>query len=329
MRRWRRVALVGLALLGALWVGNSSWLYGPTGRPPLLLAHRGLAQTFPIAALTGSEDTSKIIYPPEHSFLENTIRSMEVAFEYGADIVELDVQRTADGRFAVFHDSLLEFRTNGSGPIRAQTLEALKALDVGFGYTADGGKTFPFRGQGVGLMPSLDEVLARFPDREFLIDVKTGESEDGMALAALLAQLPRARQERLAAYGGKKAMETLAHALPSIRVMSKPRLLHASLTYFALGWSGYVPAAFHRTELRVPLRFAPLFWGWPHRLVERMRSVDTTVVVVAGDGRWSQGFDTLESLQTIPEGFAGVIWTNRIDRIGPAQKAGLAAQAVR
>jgi hypothetical protein len=33
--------------------------------------------------------------------------------------------------------------------------------------------TDPFRGKGVGLMPSLDEVLTRFPDREFLIDIKS------------------------------------------------------------------------------------------------------------------------------------------------------------
>ncbi len=30
----------------------------------------------------------------------------------------------------------------------------------------------PFRGKGVGLMPTLDEVLARFPDRRLLINVK-------------------------------------------------------------------------------------------------------------------------------------------------------------
>lgn len=116
--RWQRLALLGLALLMALWLGNSSWLYGAPGKPPLLLAHRGLAQTFPIAQLSGSEDTSKLIYPPEHPFLENTLASMAAAFEHGADIVELDVQRTADDQFAVFHDELLEYRTNGQGQVR-------------------------------------------------------------------------------------------------------------------------------------------------------------------------------------------------------------------
>jgi len=285
-----------------------------------LLAHRGLGQTFPIAGLEGSEDTSKLIYAPEHPFLENTIASMEVAFEYGADIVELDIQRTADERFAVFHDAVLEFRTDGRGAVRAHSLEMLKTLDVGFGYTADGGKTFPFRGKGVGLMPSLDEVLVRFPNRQFLIDIKSGDPDDGTALAAFLAQLPKDRLAQLAAYGGDKPIQALSRSIPSLQVMSKPTLVRASLAYFALGWAGYIPSACRGTELRIPLRFAPLFWGWPHRLVERMASVDTRVVLVAGDGRWSEGFDSSESLHAIPAGFAGVIWTNRIDRIGAALK---------
>ena len=140
------------------------------------------------------------------------------------------------------------------------------------------------------------------------------------ALAALLAQLPRDRLEQLAAYGGDQPIQVLVGSLPSLQVMSKPTLVRASLAYLALGWSGYIPSACRGTELRIPLRFAPLFWGWPHRLVERMASVDTRVVLVAGDGRWSEGFESPASLQAIPDGFAGVIWTNRIDRIGSVLK---------
>jgi len=29
-------------------------------------------------------------------------------------------------------------------------------LDIGYGDTADGGKSWPFRGKGVGMMPSLE-----------------------------------------------------------------------------------------------------------------------------------------------------------------------------
>jgi glycerophosphoryl diester phosphodiesterase len=315
--RHKRAILVALSV-AALWAGNSSWLHGATGRRPLLLAHRGLAQTFPIAGLAGSEDTSKLIHPPEHAFIENTLPAMQAAFDNGADIVELDVQLTADGRLAVFHDAVLEFRTDGHGPIRAHRMEYLKSLDVGFGYSADGGKTFPLRGKGIGLMPSLDEVLGRYLEHELMIDLKRNDAEEGAALGALLARLTPDRLRRLSAYGGDEAIDALAGVLPDLRVMSKATLVRASLSYFALGWSGYLPAACRNTELRIPLRFAPLFWGWPHRFVARMASVGTRVVLVAGQGRWSEGFDSQESLASIPAGFSGVIWTNRIDRVGRA-----------
>jgi glycerophosphoryl diester phosphodiesterase len=74
---------------------------------------------------------------------------MRAAFNKGADMVEFDVQPTTDGQFAVFHDWTLNCRTNGAGVTRDHTMKELKALDVGYGYTADGGKTYPFRGKGV------------------------------------------------------------------------------------------------------------------------------------------------------------------------------------
>jgi len=53
-----------------------------------LLAHQNLDQTLGIERIMNDIDTSKRLYPPEHSFLENTIASMEAAFQAGADIVE-------------------------------------------------------------------------------------------------------------------------------------------------------------------------------------------------------------------------------------------------
>ena len=45
--------------------------------------------------------------------------------------------------------------------LRLQLEAELEALDIGHGYTADGGATFPFRGKAVGEMPTLGEALAR------------------------------------------------------------------------------------------------------------------------------------------------------------------------
>lgn len=89
--------------------------------------------------------------------------------------MEFDVHPTKDGQFAVFHDWTLECRTDVEGVTRDHTMEELKQLDIGYGYTADGGKTYPFRGKGVGLMPTLDEVLVAFPKQSFLIHIKSDD----------------------------------------------------------------------------------------------------------------------------------------------------------
>ena len=99
---------------------------------------------------------------------------MQAAFDLGADVVELDVQLTKDNKLAVFHDFTLEYRTDGKGDVIDYTMAELKTLDVGYGYTADNGRTYPFRGKGIGLMPELNEVFSSFPDKELLIHVKDG-----------------------------------------------------------------------------------------------------------------------------------------------------------
>ncbi len=73
---------------------------------------------------------------------------MEAAFADGADFVGVDLHVTADGQVAVFHDWTLDCRTNGHGLTNDQRLAALKSLDLGFGYTSDRGKTYPFAVKG-------------------------------------------------------------------------------------------------------------------------------------------------------------------------------------
>jgi glycerophosphoryl diester phosphodiesterase len=322
--RWKRLVKRALWILGGLAVfiyfNNASWLATPPSSGPLLLAHRGVHQTFSFEGITGDTDTSKRIHPPEHPYLENTLASMEAAFRYGADVVEFDVHPTTDGRFAVFHDWLLDYRTDGKGVTREHTLAELKKLDIGYGYTADGGKTFPFRGKGVGLMPSLDEVLEKFPDRQFLINIKSADPEEGRKLAAVLNKLPPSRRAMLSVYGADLPMTTLKAELPEMRVMSRSSLKRALIDYLMTGWSGHVPASCRNTLIHVPEKYAPLLWGWPNRFLTRMERAGTRVVLVAGEGNESRGFDAIEDLSRLPDGYKGGIWTNRIDRIGPHLK---------
>jgi len=81
---------------------------------------------------------------------ENTIAALEKAIAQGAGMAEIDIQQTADDRFAVFHDDLLDRTTNGVGPLWEKTLAELQTLDAGswFGPGWSGER-----------IPSLEEVL--------------------------------------------------------------------------------------------------------------------------------------------------------------------------
>jgi glycerophosphoryl diester phosphodiesterase len=312
-----------VAFAGLAWLNNTSLFTIPVAGNTVLLAHRGLAQTYPREELDRDTCTATRINPPEHAFIENTLPSMAAAFAAGADIVELDVHPTTDGNFAVFHDWTLDCRTDGKGRTRDHTIADLKKLDVGYGYTADGGKTYPLRGKGVGLLPTLDDVLAAFPDNRFVINVKSNDLSEGEKLAAYLAKLAPEARARLMVYGGTPPTEFVHEKLPDIAIGSKKSLQGCLLRYAALGWSGYVPAACRKGMMLVPLNVAPWLWGWPEIFMRRMRDAGVQVFVLGPyDGSFgTAGVDDSGQLAELPEGFTGGIWTNRVDRIGPALRA--------
>ncbi|SMC63988.1 glycerophosphodiester phosphodiesterase family protein [Rhizobium sp. RU36D] len=316
----------GLALvIAAVWAMNTSLFRSfPDGGAARVIAHRGQHQTFDRADLDNDTCTAERIHPPEHAFLENTLPSMEAAFAAGADVVELDVHLTPDGQFAVFHDWTLDCRTDGEGVTEKTPMSVLRTLDIGYGYTADDGKTFPFSGKGVGMMPTLDEVFARFPDRKFLINFKSRRTEEGTELARQLLADPRKRAAVYGVYGGTEPTETVIASVDGMLGYSRSSVTSCLLTYLALGWSGHVPDSCAGRLVPVPQNFAFLLWGWPHRFVERMASAGSEVILVgpftAGDPG-TAGLDEVETWANIPQSFPGLIWTNRIERAAEFARA--------
>ena len=320
----RFIAVAIATVVMSIYLNNASFLVDPIGSAPVLVAHRGLSQDFDRNGLTTETCTAARMLSTPHEYLENTIPSMQAAFDYGADIVELDVHPTLDGHFAVFHDWTVDCRTNGTGVTRNHSLESLQALDIGYGYTADGGKTYPFRGHALEMMPSLEEVLTTFPDGHFIINVKSQDPDEGERLTNRLAALSPERQEQIMVYGADQPVGIIRERLPRIRTLW-PRLLKQCLIrYAAFGWTGYVPPTCERNMLMVPINYAPWLWGWPNRFLQRMDSVGTSVFLIGdyrGEG-FSQGVDDPERLKELPSDYAGGIWTDRIDLIGPAIREG-------
>ncbi len=126
---------------------------------PWLVAHRGGAGLAP----------------------ENTLPAFDLAARLGADAFELDVHLTADGEVVVFHDDETSRLTGQPGTIEARTLAQVERLDAGFGFTPDGGGTFPWRGQGVA-PPLLAELLRRHPRTRMNVEAKSADERLAEAL---------------------------------------------------------------------------------------------------------------------------------------------------
>ncbi len=131
---------------------------------PIAYAHRGGGATHP----------------------ENTVAAFDNAVALGFTYIELDVHLSKDGVLVVCHDGKLDRTTNMRGEIRNLTYDEIRTADAGYRFSMDGGKTFPFRGKGIGV-PRLEDVLKRYPHSRFSIDPKCDEAVG--PLMDLLAKL--------------------------------------------------------------------------------------------------------------------------------------------
>lgn len=321
-KRWIVLGALGAVVVG-LYAVNNSWSAAPQGRMTIL-AHRGVHHTYPSEGLTRDSCTATRIHVPTHDFIENTLPSMREAFRLGADAVELDVHPTTDGEFAVFHDWTIDCRTEGKGVTREQTMAFLRTLDVGYGYTADGGKTFPLRGKGKGMMPTLGEVLAAFPDKSFMINIKSNDPREAEALDAYLKAHPG--PYRLSFFGGDRPIGRLRELRPGVVATSKPQAKKCLKDYLLTGWTGMVPSACRKAIVAVPEGLRVLLWGWPNRFLDRMQDTGSEVYL-AGPVKWSvqsvEGVDTPESVHRAPRDWKGGVQTDRIEVVGPLLRASI------
>ena len=148
---------------------------------PLISAHRGGAHLAP----------------------ENTLAAVVQAQNHDAEIIEIDVQRSADGELMVIHDHSVD-RVTGEGrgcaveqdtttetfgSVRVDELDVaeLQALDAGACFAdLDGDPTY--RDSGV-FVPTLREMLSSFPSQRFVVESKDHEVEAAEELLDVLTEL--------------------------------------------------------------------------------------------------------------------------------------------
>ncbi|MFW9918957.1 MAG: glycerophosphodiester phosphodiesterase [Candidatus Thorarchaeota archaeon] len=166
---------------------------------PLIMAHRGDSATTP----------------------ENTLLSLKSAIEVGVDFIETDVRLTKDDIPILFHDDSLERTTGESGTIREKSFDELKSIDLGYNFTPDDGKSYPYRGQGLTVV-SLKEAFKAFPKTWFNLDIKDEDIDAPEILASVIKECDRKHRVIVGsfhdtqAYRFRKIMpEVITSACPS------------------------------------------------------------------------------------------------------------------
>lgn len=215
--------------------------------PPLVFAHRGASWHAP----------------------ENTLEAFELAARLGAQVLELDVQLTADKAVVVSHDATVDRMTDGHGAIAGMPLEALRRLDAATGFRTPSGAN-PFEGRGVRV-PLLAEVLAGFGHRGINVDLK---GRDPQLLAAVLQTVQRSGHPEVLLTSGDDAMMGMLEAakprqaLGLSRGQAKRVLGAAHFGQSLSGWAG--------RALQVP----PTLYGvplLPQRVVRRLHAAGLSV----------------------------------------------------
>lgn len=168
---------------------------------------------------------------------ENTVAAFDLGLAAGADGLELDVHLSRDGIPVVHHDDTLDRTTSGSGPLAARSAAELAGLDAGSHFSING--EFPFRNQGINI-PTLRDVLRRYPDIPIIIEMKV----DSRAMGEAVAREARAAGavERLCAAGyGARSAAAIRASLPDMAFSA----CHAE-----------VRLAVYRSWARLPIRSA-------------------------------------------------------------------------
>lgn len=179
MFNWSRRVLVLAAVAAASGAGD--------GRAAELIAHRGASHDAP----------------------ENTLAAVKLAWERGADAVEIDVRLSRDGRIVLMHDSTIRRTAGIDAKVAHLTLAELKSFDVGRWKGAE------WSGERI---PTLAEVLAALPEgKRLFIELKVGR-EIVPELTRVLKE-SRLPPERIAIIGSSlRTLEAAKLALGGIPV---------------------------------------------------------------------------------------------------------------
>lgn len=123
---------------------------------------------------------------------ENSIQAIENAIRMGVDMVEIDIQRTADGEFVLMHDPTLNRTSTGKGRIADLTLEQIRKFRLRSGNGIKSRRA----------IPTLEEALLACRGR-VLVNIDKG----GDYIREILPVIQRTGTEKQVIIKGKYALD--------------------------------------------------------------------------------------------------------------------------
>ena len=143
----------------------------------------GIAGLFTITAdeLTAAPDIAVVGHRggPEDTAVENSMEAVEQSITAGAGYVEMDIQRTRDGQYVVFHDENFSRFTHERRAVHEMTLAEIRELDLG---EKSNGRFNNVR------VPTLEELLERTRGRiGIFLELKGRSADQQMADDAVAA----------------------------------------------------------------------------------------------------------------------------------------------
>ena len=197
-----------------------------------LISHKGVHQEIEIrrpVKLDPQGCPTRAMIWRNHFFIENTIPAIAEAFRLGADRVEIDLTFSQDKRIVLMHDSHLLCRSGMNAATSSLTLAELKRLDISKDYRFHSLEGNPLRGKGINQLPSLEEVMDRFPNKGFVLNPKVDNDEFLEELVKILKLYEEKGTLDLrvtSMWGSDKAWKYLKNKFPHI----KSRLSHMSVS---------------------------------------------------------------------------------------------------
>jgi glycerophosphoryl diester phosphodiesterase len=140
---------------------------------------------------------------------ENTAASIEEAIARGADMVEFDLRRTADGVIVLFHDRIVRPLSGGNIPVSRVTLDELSGIAKSRGYR----------------LAVFEEILAEFGSRiPFDVEIKVRGFEE--EVIRLLDKYPPAFEPVISSFvpGVVKKIKKLRPSLRTGLVLGYSRI---------------------------------------------------------------------------------------------------------